>query len=161
MNKLFSLIVLVIGLFSGARAEDSKGTILAEAIKYERVPYKKISSPAFVDDYAGKKVRFTAMFLGEETRYVVTYRDSGIGIDGLVFVNHRAVAYKAHETGLGSSDVALSTFPLSIEKNKSDPVFEFERGDIVEVRGIAESAKQLGAKCLHVRIHSITKAGKK
>ena len=125
-------------------------------LTYVNASYGRLGSEAFVSDYAGKGVSFRAMFIGEWT-ITQTYEMGGINTKGRVFINHRDTSYLATETGLGSSDMAFPEFALSIEKEKSDIVYELKRGDIFEIKGLAQKAGMPGKKGLHILIHEIQK----
>ena len=104
---------------------------------YEPVNYKKLASPTFVMDYENKLVQFDAMFIGEYTD-VEVYATYKISTSGKVFVSHRQVGYTANTFGLDLTDYETPPFVVSMPKNRSDIVFELNRGDIITVRGIAK-----------------------
>ena len=152
-GRKWLIVVVLVGFLRPAQSEDAARS----ASDYQPAPYKKLCSAAFVDDYAGKKISFRAMFVGEWT-IVQTYEHAGIKVADRVFLNHRDVAYKAADTGLGSSDAMFPEFALSIPKSKSDVVYELQRGDIIEVRGRPEASDGIGKKSMHVFIDEVTKA---
>lgn len=124
---------------------------------YVGVPYGKLCSEAFVSDYAGKAVSFKAMFVGEWT-LTQAYATGGVDTRSRVFLNHRDVSYRASDTALGSTDMAFPGFALSIEKARSDIVYELKRGDIFEVQGVTRAAGMVGKLGLHISIDTIRKA---
>lgn len=104
--------------------------------------YKKLCSPSFIDDYAGKNISFQALYLGELT--LINYYELSFGMNtkDKIFINHRDMSYVSEQTGLGSSDAQMPCFALSIEKSNSDVVFALKKGDIIEIHGVAEKAEK-------------------
>lgn len=126
-------------------------------ITYTKATYAKLGSSAFMSDYNGKGVSFRIMFIGEWTMDQ-QYINSGIATEGRIFINHRNTSYSATETGLGSSDYAVPSFAISVEKEKSDFIYQAKRGDIFEIKGLAQAKYGIaGYKCIHVLIHDIRK----
>ena len=123
------------------------------------VSYKKLCSPTFVDDFVGKRVVFKIKLLAEFT-LVDTYTVIGnpaSSVDQRVFLNHRDVTYQATQLPLGLSDSEIPPFAISIEKARSDFVFDANRGDIFKIRGFVEAWKGFSSKSLHVHIIEATK----
>lgn len=128
----------------------------AESPRYQDVIYSKLASEAFVDDYKNTMVHFMGMFIGEWT-ITQPYSLGGIRTADRVFINHRDVAYVAQETGLGSSDMGLPGFALSVPKGQSELVYALKRGEVIEVWGRTEAAGMPGKRGLHVLADSIRK----
>ena len=116
--------------------ESSPSVDVSEAT-YEVVNYKKLASPAFIKEFDKKRVQFDAMFLGEWSGISV-YQTFKIATSGKVFISHRQVGYVASETGLGSSDLEIPPFAISMPKERSDIIYEMERGDTFTVKGLAQ-----------------------
>ena len=96
------------------------------------------------------------MFIGEFTQ-VLYYQNFGVNTEDRVFINHRDLSYKSAETALGSSDLVIPCFGLSIEKSKSNFVYEAKKGDVFEIKGIAEKKDLSGQTLLHISIKEINK----
>ena len=129
--------------------------------QYKEVNYKKLCSKSFVDDYASKSVSFKVLFIGEWIE-IDAYSLYGIKTKDRVFINHRDISYAAHNSSLGSSDLAFPAIPISISKETSDIVYELQRGDIIEIKGVAEKHKNRVSKnyFLHITVSEIRKINK-
>jgi len=124
---------------------------------FSNAPYKKLASAAFVDDYAGKGIKVKAMFIGEWT-LVQIVEQMGAKIKGRVFINTRSLDYKAAETGLGSSDNEIPDIVVSVPKAKSDWVYEYKRGDIIEITGVTEKIGGIARETsIHIKVISVKK----
>ena len=124
---------------------ESDPSVDASDATYEVVNYKKLASPAFIGDYDQKRVQFDAMFLREWSELSL-YQTFKIATSGKVFISHRQVGYTASETGMGSSDLELPPFAISMPKGKSDIIYEMERGDIFTVKGLAKKYEGVNGK---------------
>lgn len=150
-------VIAFIGCATTSVVKDQQNVTKQEVpFSYKDVSYAKLGSEAFADDYAGKGVQFKIMFIGEWTITTV-YQMGGIDTKDRVFINHRDISYLAAETGLGSSDITLPPFALSLEKTKSDIIYEAKRSDIFEIKGLAKKAGLPGKVGLHIIIHNIQK----
>ena len=109
----------------------------AAGASYEPANYKKLASPTFIKDFDNKRVQFDAMFLDEWTS-VMLYSHYKVSTADKVFISHRPVGYKSSETGLGSSDLEIPPFAMSLPKKQSDIIYEMTKGDIFTVQGLAK-----------------------
>ncbi len=125
-------------------------------VEYNEAPYKKLCSESFADDYNNKGVIFKFMFL-DEFKLINLYKMGKINTDNMVFINHRDISYVSSETGLGSSDLAMPDFPLAIDKSRSDFIFDSKKGDIFEVKGVAQKVALHGKFGLYIIIDENTK----
>lgn len=158
LKYFFSITILVL-VGCGVSSVQKQATTTQQPLTYINAPYAKLCSESFVGDYAGKAVSFKTIFIGEWT--ITQAYSSGIKTEGRVFLNHRDASYRAEETALGSTDLSLPGFALSIEKGKSDIVYELKRGDIIEIKGVCEEAAMPGKIGLHIIINEIRKVTEK
>lgn len=152
MKKEIAFLVVLVVLVS----------ITNSIFSQEKASYNKLCSANFVDQYNNKIVTFKALFLGEWTMSSA-YDLMGIKTKDRVFINHRDTLYKTTDTGLGSSDMVFPGFPMSIEKSKSDIVYDvLKKGDIIEVIGTAKKVNgSIGrAATLQILISEIKKNSK-
>ena len=148
--RAVQLIVLITLISCATSAVQKQETVRKQEVPltYINSPYAKLDSEAFVDDYAGKGVSFKIMFIGEFT-LVKAYELGGVDTKGRIFIDHRDSS---------NSDIGgYGHFALSIEKEKSDFIYESKRGDIFEVKGITEKVGLPGKVGLHILIHDIKK----
>jgi len=150
------LSTLMVGCAANVANEQAVTAKQQEPLTYASAPYAKLSSEAFVDDYNGKGVSFRVSFKSEFT-FLQAYTLGGMKTEGRIFINHQDVSYKDGENGFGSSDNMIPPFALSIEKAKSDIIYELKRGDIIEVKGLAQKDALPGKQGLHIMIHEIKK----
>jgi len=156
------MIILIINTFAQISTNSQNSTFV-------NVSYKKLCSPNFIDDFTGKNISFRVIFLGEFTSTNIYDLSYGININNKIFINHRDTSYVSEQTNFGSSDNQMPCFSLSIEKKKSDIIYELKKGDIIEIHGFAEKSEKkfqdnngtiYSSAALEVRIIEINKINK-
>jgi len=153
---------LIWGSPSGSLVDDDAGASQSSAPKqYTSVPFAKLESPAFLNDYNGKSVSFRTMFIGEWGN-ADAYRLTGAPIAGKVMISTRDETYEASSTRFGSTDSQMPGVLILIDKAKSDIVYELKRGEIIEVKGLAQKHQGPNGvlKGLHVIVDEITRVPK-
>lgn len=133
----------------------------AQDSSHTNVNYGKLASPAFLDDFVGTKVAFTATFLGQWNLTQV-YEAQGIETRDRVFLNHRQPAYQTSQTPFGSSDGMMPPFALSLSKAGSEIVFSLNYGQTIKVvgRAIKSQARYGGGLAfLHILADVVTPVG--
>ncbi len=152
MKKLYLPSILVLLLIFSFKKGDS------QELLYEPVPYGKLTNSAFINDYSNKRVSFTAMFLGSMSSSIVGYYSLfKIKTDGNVFINHRDISYVSENSAFGSSDISLPPIGISIDKDRSDIVFNLKRGEMIEIKGLAVKMKSTSGEILHIKADDIQK----
>jgi len=140
MRKILTITILVLSFNAIGQTPTN-----CQDTTFVNVSYKKLCSPSFIDDFEGKRISFKTLFLGEFTStyyYVTSY---GINVNDKVFINHKDTSDISNTSEKPNSGLTLPQMPcfaLSIEKNKSDIIFDLNKGDIVEICGFAEKFKK-------------------
>lgn len=135
-----------------------------ECESYETVSYKKLASPTFVDDYNGKCVSVKGKFLGEWT-IVSNFKKLGITTKNQVFVNHGNYSGQASANVPAGMEafasmaegMAFPDFVLSAAKEKSNFIFEWDKGQLFEAKGRAKKVSYPGKYTVHIIIDDIKK----
>jgi len=124
------------------------------------VDYRRLASPTFAKDYVGKTVTFQAKYFGEGVA------GCGHNFSDRMLLNLRSISGVAVETGDSSMNALLTAaasfqcpdFPITIEKEKADVVYNLHPGEIVTVTGAVEAYQSIygqGHAPIHVKILQI------
>ena len=115
---------------------------------YETVPFSKLVSGAFVDEYSGKPIRLQGSFWAQGPQFLPRARDIsqdryiGFGMAG-------PGGYGADGSGLWIDVVVL--------KEQSALVFELKPGEGITIIGVAQRGIRGGRATLYIMAHELRK----
>lgn len=114
---------------------------------YETVPFSKLVSGAFVDEYSDKPIRLQGSFWAQGPQFlprgISQGRYIGFGVAG-------SGGYGADGSGLWVDVV--------VPKEQSALVFELKPGEGITITGLAQSAIRGGRATLYIMAHELRKA---
>lgn len=119
--------------------------------------YQELSNPKLAQKHINKDIIFEATYLGPwnlEQVYGVTFPENSITL------NHRDASYTSQNTPLGSSDLAIPDFALTVPTALSDEVLKLKSHSKVKIAGTVKSvSNQFGQNVIIVEATSVVPAG--
>lgn len=123
-------------------ADSPVASVVVEEIKTKpielSIPYQELSNPKLAKRYINTEIEIQATYLGPwnlEQVYGIKFPDD------VVTLNHRDGSYASQSTPLGSSDLAIPDFALTVPVELTGEVLKFKSNSKIRVKGIVQSFK--------------------
>lgn len=100
--------------------------------------YQELSNPKLAQKYINKNIELDATYLGPwnlEQVYGIPFPED------VITLNHRDVSYTSQNTALGSSDMAIPDFAITIPKSISSEVLKIKSHSKIKIIGSVKSQK--------------------
>ncbi len=138
-----------------------KNSVVIEQIKtiptQLSIPYQELSNTKLAQKYVDKEIELDATYLGPwnlEQVYGIKFSQN------VITLNHRDSSYTSQSTPLGSSDLAIPDFALTIPTSISSEVLKIKSHSKIKIIGSVKSKiNQFGQDVIVLEAISVTPAG--
>lgn len=121
------------------------------------IPYQELSNPKLAQKYVNQEIELDATYLGPwnlEQVYGVSFPQN------VITLNHRDASYTSQNTPLGSSDLAIPDFALTIPTSISSDVLKIKSHSKIKIIGSVKSQRnQFGQNVIVLEATTVTPAG--
>jgi hypothetical protein len=141
--------------------DEPKNSVVIEQIKITptelSIPYQELSNPKLAQKYIDKEIELDATYLGPwnlEQVYGITFPQN------VITLNHRDASYISQSTPLGSSDLAIPDFALTVPTSISGEVLKIKSHSKIKIIGSVKSkTNQFGQNVIVLEALTVTPAG--